>query len=360
MIQHSHRLTLRNRVLILLIVVFFTLSCGILSGTDEVTGISSDSTSTTHPQTLAPTSDTTISQEALSLSLTAEIIEPTITLSPSETATVEPPTASPTLTPLPITRFAVIGDFGLAGNPERDVADLILSWEPDFIITTGDNNYPEGSAETIDQNIGQYFHEYIHPYIGQYGEGAESNRFFPTLGNHDWNTAGAQAYFDYFTLPGNERYYDFVWGPVHLFALDSDSREPDGVGRSSSQAMWLQEKLAQSTSPWKIVYMHQPPYASAGDGSIAWAQWPYKQWGASAVLGGHSHVYERILVDGLPYFVNGLGGGPRYEFDAPVPGSQIRFNEDYGAMFVEATPYQITFQFVTRDNILVDSYSIEK
>ena len=23
-------------------------------------------------------------------------------------------------------------------------------------------------------------------------------------------------YLDYFTLPGNERYYDFTWGPVHF------------------------------------------------------------------------------------------------------------------------------------------------
>ena len=39
-----------------------------------------------------------------------------------------------------------------------------------------------------------------------------------------------KPYFDYFTLPGNERYYDFTWGPVHLFALDDIDSEPDGVG----------------------------------------------------------------------------------------------------------------------------------
>ena len=30
------------------------------------------------------------------------------------------------------------------------------------------------------------------------------------------------------TLPGNERYYDFVQGPVHFFVIDSDQNEPDG------------------------------------------------------------------------------------------------------------------------------------
>jgi hypothetical protein len=257
-------------------------------------------------------------------------------------------------------RFVVIGDYGLSGGPEQDVANLVLNWDPDFIITTGDNNYPDGKAETIDENIGQYFHDFIYPYFGEFGEGSDTNRFFPTLGNHDWNTDNAQAYFDYFTLPGNERYYDFIWEPVHFFAIDSDSREPDGVGRSSVQALWLKDRLAGSTAPWKIVYMHQPPYASAGDGSIDWAQWPYKEWGASVVLSGHSHVYERIVVDGFLYFVNGLGGGPIYSFDAPIYGSQVRFNEDYGAMLVEATVQYISFKFVTRNEILIDSYTVEK
>jgi hypothetical protein len=278
----------------------------------------------------------------------------------TETEVVQPTPIPPSETPPPVTRFAVIGDFGLAGEPERDVADLVKSWNPDFIITTGDNNYPDGKAETIDENIGQYFHEYIFPYAGAYGPGAEVNRFFPTLGNHDWNTAKAQPYFEYFTLPGNERYYDFVWGFVHLFAIDSDSREPDGVGRSSVQAQWLKQRLAASSAPWKVVYMHQPPYASAGNGSIDWAKWPYQEWGADVVLSGHSHVYERLIVDGFPYFVNGLGGGPRYDFDSPLPGSQVRFRDDYGAMYIEATLVEISFQFITRTGEIVDHYLIQK
>ena len=165
---------------------------------------------------------------------------------------------------------------------------------------------------------------------------------------------------DYFTLPGNERYYDFVWGTVHLFAIDSDSREPDGVGRSSIQAQWLKHRLADSSTPWKVVFMHQPPYASSGDGSIDWAQWPYKEWGADVVLSGHSHVYERIIVDDFPYFVNGLGGGVRYDFNSPIPGSQVRFCDDYGAMFIEATLDQISFQFITRAGQVVDLYVLRK
>src|SRR5438445_1285003 len=151
-------------------------------------------------------------------------------------------------------RFAVIGDYGTGGLAELNVANLVQSWTPDFIITVGDNNYVCGGADTIDANIGQFYHFYINPYTGNYGTGASVNKFFPALGNHDWgepNCSGIPAggridpYVNYFTLPGNERYYDFTWGGlVHLFALDSDPREPSGTSSTSVQAAWLQSKLA--------------------------------------------------------------------------------------------------------------------
>src|SRR2546426_179663 len=71
-------------------------------------------------------------------------------------------------------RFAVIGDYGYAGQAELDVANLVRSWNPNFIITTGDNNYESGSASTIDQNIGQYYHSFIFPYVGKYGAGSST------------------------------------------------------------------------------------------------------------------------------------------------------------------------------------------
>jgi len=256
-------------------------------------------------------------------------------------------------------RFAVIGDYGLAGQPELDVANLVKSWSPDFVITTGDNNYPTGSASTIDQNIGQYYQEFIYPYTGSYGPGAAYNRFFPSLGNHDWDSPNAQPYLDYFTLPGNERYYDFVQGPIHFFAIDSDSREPDGITSSSAQAIWLQNALAASTSPWNLVYMHHPPYSSGDHGSTPALQWPYAAWGADVVLAGHDHDYERLLRNGIPYFVNGLGGRATDPFGTIVSGSQIRYNGDYGAMLVDANEAQITFQFITRAGVVIDSYALE-
>ena len=280
---------------------------------------------------------------------------PTSTLAPTETP---PPTPTLTATPVPPVRFAVIGDYGLAGTPEAEVAALVLGWQPDFIVTVGDNNYPSGEAETIDLNIGQYYHSYIAPYSGAYGAGAESSRFFPTLGNHDYYSDLAQPYFDYFSLPGNERYYDFTWGALHFFLLNSNEYEPDGVGRSSAQAAWLKTQLAASTSPWQIVVFHHAPYASGYYGGTDWMRWPFGEWGADAVLAGHDHVYERLLVDGIPYFVNGLGGGGRYNFGEVDPHSSVRYNANHGAMLVTASAAQVTFQFYTRTGELVDTYVV--
>ena len=258
-------------------------------------------------------------------------------------------------------RFAVIGDFGLASPEEAAVAELVRSWAPDLVITLGDNNYPDGRASTIDENVGQYYHAFIHPYRGRYGEGAAENRFFPSLGNHDWHTPGPWPYLDYFELPGNERYYDLVWGPVHLFALDSDPKEPDGSTPQSNQARWLEPRLTGSTSPWQVVYMHHPPYSSGDHGSTPRMRWPFAQWGADVVMSGHDHHYERIQWDDITYVVNGLGGKPeRYGVGDPVPGSIVRFNDAHGAMLVEATTTRLEMRFVTSDGREIDQHLLER
>jgi len=283
---------------------------------------------------------------------------PTNTPEPSITPTDTP---IPSNTPIPRTMiFAVIGDYGADNDFEHDVANLVLSWQPDFIITTGDNNYPYGGYDTIDAAIGKYFHSYIYPYTGSYGEGAPVNRFFPSLGNHDLLTDDGKPYFDYFNLPGNERYYDFTWGPAHFFALNDIESEPDGVGVSSIQAAWLQSRLTASTSTWNIVYMHYPPYSSGPHGSIDWARWPYREWGADVVLAGHDHIYERLEEQGLTYFVDGMGGNGIYDIVNIVDGSQVRYNGDYGALRVEVSETSILFQFFNRSNVLVDWYEMGK
>jgi len=285
--------------------------------------------------------------------------------------------------------FAAIGDFGAAtkgyADSEKSVAAMVEKWNPAFIITLGDNNYKDGAADTIVKNIGKYYCGYI------YNEGAPDKQqcegwannhkktlFFPSLGNHDWYAPYAQPYIDYFTqLPrsdqGKTRYYDFVQGPVHFFALDSESKEacledwcdgepdcaecekpgvhyePNGAGPDSTQAKWLKKALEKSTSPWNIVYFHHTPYTCKN--SSKWMRWDFQKWGANAVLAGHKHRYERGWVKGdsdFPYFTNGVGGTALSECDTddcPKKFEEVIFQNVYGAMWVKAKPDEVRFEF---------------
>jgi hypothetical protein len=241
-----------------------------------------------------------------------------------------------------------------------EVAALIDSWQVDLILTTGDNNYPIGSPNTIDENIGQYFHAFIHPYQGEYGTGAQENRFFPSLGNHDWIWLNAHPYLEYFELPGNERYYSFSKDFIDFFALSSDWDEPDGIIPNSTQGEWLQAELAASTALWQVVYFHHAPFSSGYHGPTIHMQWPFREWGADVVLSGHDHHYERLIVEDLLYFVQGLSGGAIYDIYSINPGSQMRYNEMYGALLVEATPDQLWFGFYNIEGELVDEYNLTR
>ena len=268
-------------------------------------------------------------------------------------------------------RFAVIGDYGKDNSAEARVASLVAGWNPDFVITTGDNNYPDGELGTIDETVGQYYGQYIGDYQGSYGAGSSTNRFWPTLGNHDWRaincigrTCGG-AHFDYFNLPNNERYYDVDHGLVHLFAVNSNRSEPDGRKEDSVQAEWLREQLSQSDACFRVVYFHHAAFSSGKHGSVEAMQWPFADWGADAVFAGHDHLYERLDVSGMPYFVNGAGGAGLYDFSnegnlPPEATSMVRYNLDHGAMLVAATSTDITYQFFNTDGILIDEHLVAK
>lgn len=300
--------------------------------------------------------------------------EPTSALSPAplELAPTVPaapslPSASherylPTIVKEPSSvRFAVIGDYGMAGEAEEAVALLVRSWEPDFIVTTGDNNYVDGLAETIDANIGQYYHMFIGDYRGSYGPGANRKRFFPSLGNHDWQGGSLQPYLDYFQLPGHGRYYSYQHDILQFFMLHSTPGEPDGINADSVQAQWLKDELARSHAHWKIVVMHHPPYSSGIHGSCDWMRWPFREWGANLVLAGHDHHYERIERDSLLYIVNGLGGAARYAPGCcPEEGSLNFFNKNHGAMLFESDGKQLVAAFITRNGDPVDSFVLER
>jgi len=361
-------------------------------------------------------------------------------------------------------RFAIIGDYGetLADQtfPLDLVAAMIRSWNPEFVVSTGDNNYVLGEASTIDVNVGKNFTGYIYPKTTeipvQYPyppDAPRFNRFIPCLGNHDYSDVLDDAlpsttnipysnpyrqYFrnalrtgtalapnttitfadnavgqtwtralisgeveDYqpFSETENLRFYDVRLGTaagpssVHLFILDSDSPTPYGrysadrlipnrdgshsaFTEIATQAAWLQKRLAASTARWKIVILHHPPYNSAPgakNSQYTFARWPFRAWGATAVIAGHVHNYERLEMPDpnadlepdygtptIPYIVNGAGGFiPEQGFDPSfvVKGSLVRVAE-YGAQLVTADENSINFLYYDLNGVLRDVKTI--
>jgi hypothetical protein len=266
--------------------------------------------------------------------------------------------------------FAALGDFGSDSSDEENVANLIANLAPEIIITAGDNRY--GSL-SMDLAIGQFYCDYLDNVgidANCSGGNSPTNRFFPSAGNHEYTDGGGiNEYLNYFDLPGNnipssntsgsELFYDFIVGPVHFFTVDSQATLSNST-QESIQKNWLQSQLSASTSPWKIVFFHHAPYSSSSThGSNPNMQWPFATWGADAVITGHDHTYERLELDGIPYFVNGLGGRSIYSFGTPVIGSQVRYNAEYGAMYGTATETLMTFQFINILGEIIDTYTIQ-
>lgn len=258
----------------------------------------------------------------------------------------------------PRARFVLLGDFGFDDANELAVASLVKSWKPDFVVTLGDNNYPDGAASTIDETIGKYYGEFIHPYLGKYGPGASEQRFYPCLGNHDWDTGSPKPHQDYFALPGNERYWEVVKGPVRFFCVDSDKREPDGTAADSVQGKWLEQRLKAATEPHRVVVFHHPAFSSGMHGSQAYMQWPFQAWGATAVYTGHDHDYERFDfgVGTIPYVVQGLGGADLRAMSTSRPGSVFSYSARHGATLVESDDRYVVFSAITVGRDLIDEH----
>ena len=100
--------------------------------------------------------------------------------------------------------------------------------------------------------------------------------------------------------------------------------------------------------------------ASGNHGSTSALQWPFEAWGTDVVLAGHDHIYERLQVGNIPYFVVGLGGSLKYGFGTPLPESQFRYADDFGAMLVTANKTSMTFEFYDTAGTLIESHSISK
>lgn len=259
--------------------------------------------------------------------------------------------------------FANIGDWGHPdnGTAMTDVANLVKSWNPLFITTNGDNIYSPATG----------YAQVTEPYDAFITDDLTTNRFWPALGNHDYDDASLADFQDYFTLPNNERYYTFVRYGVQFFVyntskdnLAATSPEPDGVVAGSIQAEWLRLMLATSVARWKVVIIHDPPYTEhavdfPGHTDL---RLPFAAWGAHAVISGDAHAYFRYTVDNIPYLVNGLGGATITTLQATPNANdavrEVRYIGNYGAIKGTVTCDELTFEFINILGDVIDTVTI--
>lgn len=286
--------------------------------------------------------------------------------------------------------FANIGDYGSDNNVvgTNAVAALVKSWGPEYITSNGDNWYGTLTTQAAWEAFGaQMYRDYIFPYSSVLGltSTATFNNFYVATGNHDRDPVGHKQSFAWFNYPqvfrngswqASTGYYHVRRGFVHHFFFDSGfdnsqvNQQADGLDLTSPQGVWLRLALAASDAAWKIVHIHHPGYTSTrtgglqptltGDGYLSYTAIRtltnvLASWGASVVIHGHCHNYERLEKDGFPIIINGAGGREMEPFVGPIRAESIYRNVNFGAIRGAATCSRLSLDWYTTDGIQRDS-----
>ena len=169
----------------------------------------------------------------------------------------------------------------------------------DFILTTGDNAYPNATNAQYESGFFQPFGNFL-----------KNVTVWPAFGNHD---ARRWAFYRIFDRPRNaefgglashnKAYFSFDYARTHIVMLDSEHGD---LSRNSPMLEWLKKDLAQTRQDWVIVDFHHPPYTSGthkSDNPNDSAARMVKvrknlapildRAGVDLVFSGHSHDYER-------------------------------------------------------------------
>jgi hypothetical protein len=269
-------------------------------------------------------------------------------------ARVAAPAAAPVRLTLPnrddSVRFMVVGDTGTGSRQQGELAQVMFNYHRaypfDFALLVGDNMY--GSEKAAD--FKRKFEDVYRPLL----DGGV--KFYASLGNHDENN---QRFYEGFNM-GGEEYYVVKRGDVSFYALNSNYMD-------KRQLAWLQEKLSQDGSKWKIAFFHHPPYSSGGkhgsSDSLREVVEPlFVKYGVNVAFTGHEHFYERVRPQkGVHYFISGAGGKLREgDVRKNSPLTAAHFDTDLSFMLVEVAGDELHFQVLSRTGETVDSGVIRR
>jgi hypothetical protein len=200
--------------------------------------------------------------------------------------------------------------------------------------------------------------------------------FITTLGNHEYRSP---IYFHRFALPGNEEWYSFDYGNVHVVVLNTEtslltSLDPElfpaDMGPGSEQYEWLEADLSQvPDNQWKVVMFHRPPYSCGPHGDQADVQLIthlFDEYSVDLVFCGHDHLYQRskpiykgrVSEEGTIYMVSGGAGAPLYEVGND---SRIEYAEScYHYILVKTEKNSLCLQAKRPDGEVFDSLTLVK
>ena len=157
--------------------------------------------------------------------------------------------------------IAAAGDIGCDPNLTRyatglgtrdachmlQTSDLLMKMDVAAVLPLGDLQYEDGTLDKLQRSFGPTW-------------GRLKAQMRPAVGNHEYRTAGAAGYFDYFNGPGvfdgpagprDKGYYSYDLGAWHVVTLNSQCSHPpaDNPYRNdcvagSPQEQWLRADLA--------------------------------------------------------------------------------------------------------------------
>jgi hypothetical protein len=252
--------------------------------------------------------------------------------------------------------FAVIGDWGTGDEDQYGLAKKMLETHTrsafEFILTTGDNIYTNGSGRHFVKKFEQPFAGLIKEHVP----------FYATLGNHDVQEGRQdQTTYPLFNMKGNN-YYTISKGNglVDFFMLDT-------TDFGLTQTSWLENALRTSKAKWKIAAYHHPLYSSGkkhgSDEKLRKKLEPMlTHYGVKVTFAGHDHIYQRVtLQQGIQHFVTGAGGLLRRGgLDMKCQYRAASYDADNHFMLMELDDKEISFQAISETGEVVDSGTIKQ
>ena len=266
-------------------------------------------------------------------------------------------------------KFMVFGDWGRNGEDNqievaREMGIVAKNFKPEFIVSTGDNFYPNGVQSTRD-------HNWLASFENIYTANSLQSDWYVVLGNHDYR-GDPQAEIDYSAVDRKwkmpARYYS------RLFFIDDDTTE--GVllvfldttpflsesyigdkyhvkGQDTAmQRIWLEKTLNETPAnvKWKFVFGHHPVYTGGGRmKALETVEMKnlfkpiFEKYHVNAYICGHDHNLQYIKPPGFThYFVSGAGAELSKTVIHPEGGVFARTENGFMNFSVYANQMQIS------------------